>query len=206
MAPEPDSLCSPVFLSRNLKVCAVLWFGDQVRESTGALVRRLRYGGYRSHLISGDSQGTTTAVAAVAGISDARGEMTPQDKAGFIAGLQQAGRRVAMVGDGINDAPALAVADLSVALHRDAALTQQAADLTLMRGDPAQLLDFMALAKQVNAKVAQNIACAWIYNLISIPIAMTGWLNPLVAVTAMLLSSLTVIGNTLLLVKKGAMK
>jgi P-type Cu+ transporter len=206
MVPQSDSLCSPVFLSRNLEVCAVLWFGDQVRESTGALVGRLRDGGYRRHLISGDSQGTTAAVAAVAGICDARGEMTPQDKARFIAGLQQAGQRVAMVGDGINDAPALAAADLSVAVHRDAALTQQAADLTLMRGDPAQILDFMVLARQVNAKVAQNLACAWVYNLISVPIAMTGWLNPLVAAAAMLLSSLTVIGNTLLLVKKSSMK
>jgi cation transport ATPase len=98
------------------------------------------------------------------------------------------------------------VADLSVAVHRDAALTQQAADMTLMRGDPGQLLDFMDLAKQVNAKVAQNLACACGYNLIGIPVAMGGWLNPLVAVSAMLLSSLTVIGNTLLLVKKGSMQ
>ena len=140
------------------------------------------------------------------GIADALGELSPQDKAGFVAGLQQNGLRVVMVGDGINDAPALAMAHLSVAVHRDAALTQQAADLTLMRGDPGQLLDFMALAGQVNSKVAQNLACAWVYNLIGIPIAMSGLLNPLVAVTAMLLSSLTVIGNTLLLVKKGAIQ
>jgi cation transport ATPase len=81
-------------------------------------------------------------------------------------------------------------------------LTQQAASLTLMRGDPAQLLDFLGLAKQVNAKVMQNLTCAWVYNLIGLPIAMSGWLNPLVAVTAMLLSSLTVIGNTFLLVRR----
>jgi heavy metal translocating P-type ATPase len=197
---------SRIFLSRNLEVCAVLWFGDQVRKSAGPLIRRLRDDGYVIHLISGDGQDAAAAVAAHLGIANARGDLSPQDKAGFVAGLQQKGRRVAMVGDGINDAPALAMADLSVAVHRDAALTQQAADLTLMRGDPGQLLDFLALAKRVNAKVTQNLGCAWVYNLIGIPIAMSGWLNPLVAVTAMLLSSLTVIGNTLLLVKKGSME
>jgi len=87
-------------------------------------------------------------------------------------------------------------------VHRDAALTRQVASVTLMRGDPAQLMDFFRLAGQVNQKVVQNLGCAWIYNLISIPVAMSGWLNPLVAAAAMLLSSLTVIGNTLLLVRK----
>jgi heavy metal translocating P-type ATPase len=205
-APAGRATWSRVFLSRNLKVCAVLWFGDRMRESAGPLVRRLHDGGYRIHMISGDGQNTTAAVAAHLGIDEVRGDLSPQDKAGVVAGLQRKGRRVAMVGDGINDAPALAVADLSVAVHRDASLTQQAADMTFMRGDPGQLLDFMVLAGRVNAKVTQNLGCAWVYNLIGIPIAMSGWLNPLVAVSAMLLSSLTVIGNTLLLVKKRSMQ
>jgi heavy metal translocating P-type ATPase len=200
--PAPGPTRSRVFLSRNLKVCAVLWFGDRERESAGFLVHQLRDGGCHIHLISGDGRDTTAAVAASLGIAGALGDLSPQDKAGFVTGLKRKGRRVVMVGDGINDAPALAVADLSVAVHRDASLTQQAADITLMRGDPGQLLDFMAMARRVNAKVGQNLVCAWVYNLVGIPIAMSGWLNPLVAVTAMLLSSLTVIGNTLLLVKK----
>jgi heavy metal translocating P-type ATPase len=200
LPPGAGQIFSPVFLSVNLKVCAVLWFGDKVRESAGNLVRRLQQSGCRVHLISGDAQPTTAAVAAGLGIAEARGGLLPNEKAEFVVELQQKGRRVIMVGDGINDAPALAQADLSVAVHRDAALTEQAANLTLMRGDPAQLLDFLGLAKQVNAKVTQNLACAWVYNLIGLPIAMSGWLNPLVAVTAMLLSSLSVIGNTLMLV------
>jgi len=200
LIPATERIFSSVFLGLNRQVCAVLWFGDSVRESAGPLVRRIQESGCRVYLISGDAQPTTAAVAAMLGITGARGGLLPRDKAEFVAGLQHKGRRVIMVGDGINDAPALARADLSVAVHRDAALAQQAANLTLMRGDPDQLLDFLDLAQQVNAKVFQNLTCAWVYNLIGLPIAMTGWLNPLVAVTAMLLSSLSVIGNTLLLV------
>ncbi len=198
----PDALFSRVFLSINRQIAAHLWFGDQVRQSAKLLVRQLAADGYRVYLISGDAHDTTAAVAQRLGIAEAQGGLSPMDKAEFVTRLQQAGRRVIMVGDGLNDAPALARSDLSVALHRDAALTQQAASLTLMRGDPAQLLDFLGLAGQVNARVAQNLACAWIYNLVGIPIAMSGWLNPLVAVLAMLLSSLTVIGNTLRPIKK----
>jgi heavy metal translocating P-type ATPase len=193
---------SPVFLSLDQEVSAVLWFGDRLREGAASLVRRLRDDGIRVHLVSGDAAATTAAVAEALAVPEAHGGLLPKDKADYVARLQTPGRRVVMVGDGINDAPALALADLSVAVYRDAALTRQAAHLTLMRGDPAQLLDFLNLARQVNAKVLQNLACAWIYNLIALPIAMSGWLNPLVAVTAMLLSSLTVIGNTLLLVRR----
>lgn len=193
---------SQVYLSIDQKVCATFAFGDEVRATTGGLIQRLQKAGFELHLISGDAQVTTQAVARMTGIENASGGLLPLDKAAYVARLQKNGAKVMMMGDGINDAPALSGADLSVALHRDAALAQQAAAVTLMRGDPAQLMNFFALAKQVNTKVGQNLGCAWIYNLISIPIAMSGLLNPLVAVSAMLLSSLTVIGNTLLLVKR----
>ena len=112
------------------------------------------------------------------------------------------GYRVAMVGDGLNDAAAMTRAHLAVAVHSGQGLAKEAAHITLMRGDPAQLLDFFPLAQRVNRKVMQNLWCAWSYNLVSIPIAMSGLLTPLVAATAMLLSSLTVIGNTLLLIRR----
>ena len=128
--------------------------------------------------------------------------MSPPDKAKFIDNLRIKGHRVAMVGDGINDAPALAGADLAVAVHSGSHLGKEVADLTLMRGEPVQILYFLKLSKRVNQKVNQNLICSFIYNILSIPIAMTGMLTPLVAVSAMLLSSLSVTVNTLLLVKK----
>jgi len=136
------------------------------------------------------------------GIEEAFGVQLPQDKVDYVAGLQKAMHKVAMVGDGINDAPALAQSDLAVAVYSGGHLGKESADITLMRSDPRQLLDFLSLAEHVNKKVDQNLVCAFLYNFISIPVAMSGLLNPLIAVCAMLLSSLSVIGNTLLLVKK----
>jgi heavy metal translocating P-type ATPase len=197
-----ESQLSEVFLGVNGKLGARLGFGDKVRESAVSLIRHLQDNHCGLHLISGDTPVATQAVARELSIDHAQGGLLPKDKADYVARLQAGGCRVVMLGDGINDAPALAQADLSVAVYRDAALVRQAAAVTLMRGDPGQFVDFWDLSKQVNAKVVQNLGCAWIYNAIGIPIAMFGWLNPLIAATAMLLSSLTVIGNTLLLVRK----
>jgi P-type E1-E2 ATPase len=155
------------------------------------------------HLVSGDGTTATQAVADSVSLAQASGGLLPDDKANYIRSLTKRGRQVAMVGDGINDAAAMAVAHLAVAVHSGQGLAKEAAHITLMRGDPSQLLDFLPLSRKVNRKVLQNLWCAWIYNLISIPVAMSGLLTPLVAATAMLLSSLTVIGNTLLLVRRG---
>jgi heavy metal translocating P-type ATPase len=202
VAATAENSLSPVFLKMDGIVCAMLGFGDKVRAGAENLVATLSDKNYGLHLISGDDHTVSLSVGRQLGIEHVHGELLPMDKADYVGRLQAQGHRVVMVGDGINDAPALSKADLSVAVYRDASLARQAANVTLMRGDPAQLMDFWNLAKQVNGKVAQNLGCAWIYNLVGIPIAMSGWLNPLIAATTMLLSSLTVIGNTLLLIKQ----
>jgi heavy metal translocating P-type ATPase len=193
---------SQVYLSLDHQVVATLRFSDQLRHSARQLIQELKKAGMSLFLVSGDADTSTQAVAAEVDIEQAHGDLLPQDKAQFIERLQADGNCVAVMGDGINDAPALAQSDLSIALHHDSALAQQAAEVTLMQGEPVQFVSFMRLGRRVNQKVVQNLGCAWIYNLVSIPIAMSGLLNPLVAVSAMLLSSLTVIGNTLLLVRK----
>jgi P-type E1-E2 ATPase len=124
----------------------------------------------------------------------------PEQKVSMVKQRQRGKKRVAMVGDGVNDAPALAQADLSVAVYSENQLSEETADISLMNGDLTRLLVFFSLAKKVRKKIQQNLTLTFLYNLIAIPIAMTGFLSPLVAVCAMLLSSLSVIGNTLFLI------
>ncbi len=193
---------SLVFMSYAGRVCAVFVFGDELKPNSIPAVSRLHGAGYRVALVSGDDDQTTKAIAKELGIDEAQGGKLPQEKASFISALQQQGQLVAMVGDGINDAPALVQADLAIAVHSGNDLGKEAADLTLMRGDLLQLWDFVLLAKEVKKKIHQNLGFSFIYNLVSIPIAMSGLLTPLIAVSAMLLSSLSVIGNTLVLLRK----
>jgi len=193
---------SLVYLGKAGKLWAVFIFGDRVRPTAKDTIGTLVSSGYRPYLISGDDAATTVSVANLIGIENAAGGMLPAEKAAFVKDLQESDQGVAMVGDGINDAPALVQADLSMAVYSGTHLGQEVANVTLMRGDPGQVMDFLNLAKPVNRTIFQNLVCAFAYNIISIPIAMSGLLSPLVAVTAMLLSSLSVIGNTLRLLKR----
>ena len=204
--PESDSMQrksahSYVYLSIGDQLAAVFVFGDSIRDGAGATIEKLRRRGFQLALVSGDGNETTRAVAANVGIHDAYGSRKPQDKVTIVKTLQDQSHRVAMVGDGINDAPALVQADLSLAVHSGAHLGEEVADVTLMRAAPEQISDFLNFARAVNTKIHQNLIFTFVYNVISIPLAMSGLLTPLVAVSAMLLSSISVIGNTLMLVR-----
>ena len=193
---------SRVILEVDGKWAATFYFGDTIRKAVPALIETLKKTFANLAIVSGDDETVTRKLALTIGIDTARGNLLPTDKAVFIDALTAKGRLPAMVGDGINDAAAMARAHLSVAVYNGQPLAAEAAHLTLMRGDPAQLPELFALSRQINRKIAQNLWCAWIYNLISIPVAMSGLLTPLVAAAAMLLSSLTVISNTLLLIRR----
>jgi len=193
---------SLVYLGIDGRLAAIFVFGDTLRPSAAATVHNLRGRGMRLALVSGDGERTTDAIAAKMGIEESLGGQLPRDKSQFVLNCQRQGFQVAMVGDGINDAPALVQADLSIAVHSGGQLSRETADLTLMRGEPSQIIEFLDFARQVNKTVYQNLAFTFLYNGISIPVAMLGLLNPLVAVSAMLLSSLSVTGNTLRLVRK----
>jgi P-type E1-E2 ATPase len=201
---KDGALQSKVYMSYGNRLCAVFTFGDTLKDTAVNTVETLQDKGYDIALVSGDGNQTTRAIGDVLGIRDAHGSRMPLDKAVFVQNLQGNGKKVAMVGDGINDAPALVQADLAMAVFSGSHLGKEAADITLMQGNPGQILEFFDLAKMVNQKIHQNILFSFLYNIISIPIAMSGLLTPLIAVCAMLLSSLSVTGNTLLLKRKYA--
>ena len=195
------STYSYVYMRVGDRPAAVFVFGDSIRSGAGATVEKLLHRGFRLALVSGDGIETTRAIAQGIGIQEAYGSQMPKDKVAIVKTLQGQNHPVAMVGDGINDAPALVQADLSLAVHSGANLGEEVADVTLMRAEPEQLIDFLRFAGAVNKKISQNLIFTFAYNVISIPMAMSGLLTPLVAVSAMLLSSISVIGNTLMLVR-----
>jgi heavy metal translocating P-type ATPase len=171
-------------------------FGDRVRPESAELCRNLRERGVRTLLLSGDSSEATSAVAAAIGADEWRAEATPDSKVEAIRALQQSGQVVAMVGDGVNDAPSLAQADLGVALGSGAAIAMQAAPLVLMGASLAGVTETLDLAKRTFRVVRQNLFWAFAYNVVGMALAVTGVLNPILAAAAMVLSSLSVIGNS----------
>ena len=202
--PNIEPTPSAIHMAFDGKTVACFLFGDRIKKGASETIRNLRDRGFRTFLVSGDGKASTKSVAKEIGIQTAYGEMLPEEKANFVDALAQQGNVVAMGGDGVNDAPALARADLAIAFHSGSRLGREAAHVTLMRGEPSQVVDFLNLARKVTGKIHQNLAFSFLYNAISIPIAAAGLLSPLVAVCAMLLSSISVTGNTALLLKKGA--
>jgi len=200
-APISDSIESRVFLTVDDMPAGVFVFGDRIKNGVANTLHRLRRSGLKLFMVSGDGQETTERVAEKIGISKAVGDLRPGQKASYVKSLQQDGLCVSMVGDGINDALALVQSDLGIAMHAGGHLGKEAAAVTLMQGEPGQLPVLATLAGKVNRKISQNLVLAFGYNAIGIPIAMMGILSPIVAVCAMLLSSLSVIGNTLLLMR-----
>ncbi|RZL86974.1 MAG: copper-translocating P-type ATPase [Variovorax sp.] len=177
----------------------LLAFGDALKPTAAAAIRELHAQGIRTALISGDNRGSAEAVARLLKIDTVRAEVLPEDKASIIAQLKAEGRRVAMVGDGINDAPALAAADVGIAMSTGTDVAMHAAGITLMRGDPALVADAIDISRRTYAKIRQNLFWAFVYNVVGIPLAAFGLLSPVVAGAAMAFSSASVVGNALLL-------
>ncbi|XZG69610.1 heavy metal translocating P-type ATPase [Chitinibacteraceae bacterium HSL-7] len=172
---------------------------DTLRASSAHAVNALQRSGITVVMLTGDNAATAAAVAAAVGISEYRANVKPGDKASLIAELQQQGHRVAMAGDGVNDAPALARADVGFAMRSGSDVAIEAADITLMHNDLAHVADAIRLSQATLAKIRQNLFFAFIYNVLGIPLAALGLLNPVIAGAAMAASSLSVLGNALLL-------
>jgi Cu+-exporting ATPase len=182
-----------------ISLAGMLAFGDTLKSNAAEAVGRLRALGVQTVLVTGDNRGSARAVATAVGIDDVQAEVLPGDKANIVAALAKPGRKVAMVGDGINDAPALAAADVGIAMSTGTDVAMHTAGITLMRGDPGLVADAIDISKKTYSKIRQNLGWAFIYNVVGIPLAALGYLNPVIAGAAMALSSVSVVSNALLL-------
>jgi Cu+-exporting ATPase len=177
----------------------LLAFGDTVKASARPAVERLHALGIRAVMLTGDNRGSAQAVAQQLGITDVHAEVLPGDKAAVVQQLRAAGEIVAFVGDGLNDGPALAAASCGFAMAGGADVATETAGVTLMRGDLRLVADAIDVSRRTYAKIKQNLGWAFVYNLLGIPLAAFGLLNPVIAGAAMAFSSVSVVSNALLL-------
>ena len=181
------------------ELLGLLAFGDTVKPSAGQAVARLHRLGVKTVMLTGDNAGSAQAVATELGISEVHAEVLPADKAAVVQALRARGERVAMVGDGLNDAPALAAADVGIAMATGTDVAMQTAGITLMRGDPRLVADSLDISRRTCAKIRQGLFWAFVYNVLGIPLAALGMLSPVIAGAAMAFSSVSVVANALLL-------
>jgi Cu+-exporting ATPase len=181
------------------RLAGLLAFGDAVKLGAREAVAALHGQGVKTIMLTGDNRGSATSAAQALGIDEVRAEVLPADKARAVAELKGPGRIVAMVGDGINDAPALAAADVGIAMATGTDVAMHSAGITLMRGDPRLIADAIDISRRTYRKIQQNLFWAFVYNVVGIPLAAFGLLSPVIAGAAMALSSVSVVSNALLL-------
>ncbi|MCG7446231.1 cation-translocating P-type ATPase [Corynebacterium sp. ACRPO] len=192
-----DAGATPVVVTVNGQPAGVIEVRDTIKPSSAAAVAQMKELGLTPYLLTGDNAGAAQAVAAEVGIDRISAEVLPEDKVDHIKELQAAGHTVAMVGDGINDAAALAQADLGLAMGAGTDVAIEASDITLMNGDLRCAADAIRLSRRTLAIIKGNLFWAFAYNVVLIPVAALGWLNPLLAGLAMALSSVFVVTNSL---------
>ncbi|CAN5920316.1 copper-translocating P-type ATPase CopA1 [soil metagenome] len=181
------------------QLIGLLAFGDAIKASARDAIARLKAAGVASVMLTGDNRGSAQAVARELGIEHFEAEILPADKADYLQTLRASGQVVAMVGDGINDAPALAAADVGIAMSTGTDVAMEAAGITLMHGDPRLVADALDVSRRTYATIQRGLFWAFAYNVVGIPLAAFGLLSPVVAGAAMALSSVSVVGNALLL-------
>jgi len=177
----------------------LLAFGDSVKVGARESIEALHAQGVKTVMLSGDNRGSAEAAASALGIDEVRAEVLPADKAQTVSALRGANKVIAMVGDGINDAPALAAADVGIAMATGTDVAMHTAGITLMRGDPRLVADAISVSRRTYRKIRQNLFWAFFYNVVGIPLAALGFLNPIIAGAAMAFSSVSVVTNALTL-------
>jgi len=198
-----------IYFADDKQALAVVAIADRIKETSKEAVRQLQAGGIEVYMLTGDNKATAKAIALEVGIEHYKAEVLPADKAAFIKELQQQGKIVAMVGDGINDSNALAQADVSIAMGKGSDIAMDVAKMTIISSDLTKISQAIKLSKYTVAAIRQNLFWAFIYNIIGIPIAagilypINGFLlNPMIAGAAMALSSVSVVSNSLRLKTK----
>ena len=194
--PEIDLSGTPVFLTLNNELIGVFEIEDTIRPDSADTIARLRRSGYRCVLVTGDRKEIADALAADLKIDQVHSEVLPDEKATIVEFYQQTGKIVAMVGDGINDAPAIAQADVGIALGSGTDIAMETGEIVLAKGDLNAVLRAIRLANVTFKKIKQNLFWAFIYNVIAIPLAFAGVLHPVIAEVAMAFSSINVVGNS----------
>lgn len=181
------------------RILGYLTVADKIRESSKQAIARIQKQGVKVVMVTGDNEGTAREIAQQAGIQEYRFGVKPADKASIIVTMKRKKQRIAMVGDGINDAPALAMADVSFSMSSGTDIAIETADVTLMKNDLNSVAQAMELSQLTLKKIRQNLFFAFIYNVLGIPVAALGFLNPVIAGAAMAMSSVSVVSNSLLL-------
>jgi Cu+-exporting ATPase len=182
-----------------MTVLGIVTFKDQIKESSRATIQKLKELGIKTLMLTGDNNGSAQAVAKELGIDYVRADVLPEHKAEVIVEFKNKGEIIGMVGDGINDAPALAAAHVGIAMSTGTDVAMHSAGITLMRGDPLLIPDAISVSRRTYNKIRQNLFWAFFYNVIGIPLAAFGYLNPVIAGAAMAFSSVSVVTNSLLL-------
>ena len=188
-----------VFVAVNGQLAGIFAIGDPLRSETVEAIAQLKAQGVSTVMLTGDARATANWIAKAAGIDEVIAEVRPDDKANYIKQLQDEGKVVAMVGDGVNDAPALALADVGIAMGSGSDVAMETAGITLMRSNPKMVSAALDVSKRTWSKLWQNLFWAFIYNLIGIPLAVLGLLNPALAGAAMAASSVSVVTSSLML-------
>jgi Cu+-exporting ATPase len=186
-----------VIIAIDQKCAGILAVADTVKETSRTAIQKLKQMGLKVGMITGDNERTARAIAKQVGIEDVSAEVLPEGKAEVVYQWQRQGEKVAMVGDGINDAPALAAADLGIAMGNGTDVAMETADVTLMRGNLEQVADALWMSRKTMANIKQNLFWALAYNSLGIPVAAAGFLAPWLAGAAMAFSSVSVVLNAL---------